>query len=79
MSPKQRYCDDRQLGLEFEARVDECIEVMGRIATHTTPITVSTDPEDHVIDVYEYYLELAFECKKGYPEGHAPLYRYLTL
>ena len=68
MSPK-KYCDYRQLGLEFEGQIDECIEVMGRIATQTAPITVSTDPEDHVIDVNEYYLELAFECKRTIREA----------
>lgn len=69
MSQKQRYLDERQLGLEFERRVDECINVMGQIAAQTIPVETDTDPEDLKIDADEYYAELAFECKRAIREA----------
>jgi hypothetical protein len=69
MSPKQRHIDERQITLDFERSVDECISTMSEIAVQTAEIQTDTAPEDLIIDVDELYTELALECKRAIREA----------
>ena len=69
MSPKQRHIDERQITLDFERSVDECIATMSEIAVQTAEIQTDTAPEDLIIDVDELYTDLASECKRAIREA----------
>ncbi len=64
-----KHVDERQITLDFERSVDDCITTMSEMAVQTAEIQTDTAPEDLIIDVDELYTELAIECKRAIREA----------